>query len=234
MSPAALEAQPLGVFVALVVVALTVLLLALRALRGGARGDAVLLVGPCYSGKTALFTALRDGAAAKTVTSMEESAAAVSLGAKGEALQLVDLPGHPRLRSKLDAHAPRARCVVFVVDAVDFMSSARATAEQLYELLAHPALRRAKPALLLAANKSERVTAYSAEFIRKRLEKELEQLRSTRGALEDTSAKRGGDVGIGKAGEAFSFAHVPWKFATAAISVVGDDLEPLRAFVAAA
>jgi signal recognition particle receptor subunit beta len=44
-------------------------------------------------------------------------------------VHVVDVPGHARLKPKLDEVFPRAAGVVFVVDAQDFLSSMQASAE---------------------------------------------------------------------------------------------------------
>lgn len=36
-------------------------------------------------------------------------------------IHLVDIPGHPKLRQRFTAYADSAQCIVFLVDAVDFM-----------------------------------------------------------------------------------------------------------------
>jgi hypothetical protein len=66
---------------------------------------------------------------------MEENTARVALaaapGKRPRSVLLVDLPGHPRLRARLDAYAPAARALVFVVDGriSVFLPDVRATAE---------------------------------------------------------------------------------------------------------
>jgi signal recognition particle receptor subunit beta len=66
---------------------------------------------------------------------MAENAAtlrvAAAPGGRSREIRLVDLPGHPRLRGRLDAFAPAARALVFVVDGRDgvFIPGCRATAE---------------------------------------------------------------------------------------------------------
>ena len=152
---------PLAAAAAVLVVAalLLALLLARLLLAPRRRRDAVLLLGPCGAGKTALFglvrahttahTAislapclsrahachsatwhqLRDGVFGASVTSMAENVARVAVG--GREVTLVDLPGHPRLRGRLDAHATSARALVFLVDGRDgvFLPACRDTAE---------------------------------------------------------------------------------------------------------
>ena len=44
-------------------------------------------------------------------------------------MHFVDVPGHTRLKPKLDEVLPRAAGLVFVVDAQDFLCSMQAAAE---------------------------------------------------------------------------------------------------------
>jgi signal recognition particle receptor subunit beta len=44
-------------------------------------------------------------------------------------VHVVDVPGHARLKAKLDEVLPRAAGVVFVADAQDFLSSLQASVE---------------------------------------------------------------------------------------------------------
>ena len=91
-----------------------------RLLLGRRQRSSLLLVGSSCAGKTALFSRLTDGGSDEqgslgaTTPSMAENVAALRLG-RG-VTRLVDLPGHPRLRSRLDGYAADARGLVFVVD----------------------------------------------------------------------------------------------------------------------
>lgn len=44
-------------------------------------------------------------------------------------VHIVDVPGHSRLRPKLDEYLPQAAGTVFVVDALDFLPNCRAASE---------------------------------------------------------------------------------------------------------
>lgn len=44
-------------------------------------------------------------------------------------VHLVDVPGHSRLRTKLDEFLPQAASIVFVVDALEFLPNCRAASE---------------------------------------------------------------------------------------------------------
>jgi signal recognition particle receptor subunit beta len=96
-----------------------------RLLLGRRKRSSLLLVGSSGAGKTALFSRLTDGSRdgqstlCATTPSMAENVAALRLGKHGRgagASRVVDLPGHPRLRSRLDGYAADARGLVFVVD----------------------------------------------------------------------------------------------------------------------
>lgn len=55
--------------------------------------------------------------------------AAAAQGSGARPVTLVDVPGHPRVRGKLESYLDHARGVVFVVDSVDFMPKKTETAE---------------------------------------------------------------------------------------------------------
>lgn len=52
-------------------------------------------------------------------------------GQKGKIkpVHIVDVPGHSRLRPKLDEFFPQAAGIVFVVDALEFLPNCRAASE---------------------------------------------------------------------------------------------------------
>jgi hypothetical protein len=157
-----LEAQglPLPAIVALAIVVFWILAKLVFGTVGGSSsggGDSVLLVGACGAGKTSLFQMLRAGSTFEgSVTSMSENeerfAVEGKLGKKGvvsKQVHVVDLPGHPRLRAKVDKYLGGCKGVVFLVDAVDFTSQRRAVAEQLFDLLSNPVIQRRTVPILL-------------------------------------------------------------------------------------
>jgi GTPase SAR1 family protein len=138
---------------------------------------AALLAGPSGAGKTTLFHVLTAGDGGGpppphgTVPSMAENVGAARVA--GRAVPLVDAPGHPRLRALAASRAPSAKAVVFVVDASDFLPHKADAADALAALLA-PAARRRLPVLLLANKADKGAAAHSADFVRRRLEREVE------------------------------------------------------------
>eukprot|EP00270_Netrium_digitus_P002859 TRINITY_DN13227_c0_g1_i4.p1 TRINITY_DN13227_c0_g1~~TRINITY_DN13227_c0_g1_i4.p1 ORF type:complete len:194 (+),score=44.73 TRINITY_DN13227_c0_g1_i4:54-635(+) len=150
------------------------------ALRGSKR-DAIVLLGPCGAGKTALYFQLRDGSTHEgTVSSMESNEGRFALFQELEkkpkaakAVHLVDVPGHPRLRAKVEEALGQARALVFVIDALDFMPNLRQNAQFIYDVLRKRTVAQRRIPILVACNKTDKVTAHSVDFIRKQLEKEM-------------------------------------------------------------
>ncbi len=115
----------------------------------------------------------------------------------------MDAPGHPRLRGLGASHAPSADALVFVVDAAQFLAGKSEAADQLVGLLA-AGLGRKKgrrgrggggPPILLACNKADLGgAAYSPDFIRKRLEREVEAGRGAAGGTLAPPGEDGGDA----------------------------------------
>lgn len=49
-------------------------------------------------------------------------------------VEVVDIPGHPKVRGEATRFYARTKAILFLVDAVDFMAQKTAVAEQLYEV----------------------------------------------------------------------------------------------------
>lgn len=149
---------------------------------------------------------------------------------QGPLIRVIDIPGHPRIRGRyFDQHISPAAGIVFVIDSVDFMPRKTEAAEQLYEILTHPVVSKKRLPILLACNKADAgPKAHTVDFIRKRLERELDAVRETRGALDDIGSDHnnnnnnsngnggrggggGGGVYLGPIGEAFTFEALATK-----------------------
>lgn len=159
------------------------------------------------------------GAAPATHTSMTASSAVLS----EKNVQLVDLPGHPRLRSHLLAqHLGGAQGVVFVIDPATNAnaSNIQTTAEHLHVLLGLLRTMQLKgvrniPPVLLLLSKSDTWTAIqkqrSQERVRSALERELEKRRKASAAAGIAGQARLESIDelpSGSSGSVFSFFNI--------------------------
>ncbi|CAL9223518.1 unnamed protein product [Arabidopsis halleri] len=213
----------------------TICLLSIRLFRR-TKSNTVLLCGLSGSGKTMLFFQLRDGSSHQgAVTSMEPNESTFVLHnentrkGKVKPVHLVDVPGHSRLRSKLEEYLPRAAAVVFVVDALEFLPNIRAASEYLYDILTDASIVKNKIPVLLCCNKTDKVTAHTKEFIRKQMEKEIEKLRVSRSAI--STADIANDFTLGIEGEVFSFSHCQNKVTVAEASGLTGETDQVHEFI---
>ncbi|XP_076945244.1 uncharacterized protein LOC143616241 [Bidens hawaiensis] len=213
----------------------SILLLLIRVFKH-AISNTIVLTGLSGGGKTVLFYQLRDGSSHQgTVTSMEPNEGLFVLNSetskkgKIKVVHLVDVPGHSRLRPKLDKYLSRAAGIVFVVDAVEFLPNCRAASEYLYDILTKASVVKNKIPLLIFCNKVDKVTAHTKEFIRKQLEKEIDKLRTSRKAVSDADISN--EFTLGVTGEAFSFSQCVNKVTVAEASALTGEILPLEQFI---
>ncbi|GMY26263.1 signal recognition particle receptor subunit beta isoform X2 [Fagus crenata] len=206
------QIPPTQLYAALAVLLFTTLFFLFTRLFKRAKSDTIVLTGLSGSGKTVLFYQLRDGSSHQgTVTSMEPNEGTFVLHSettkkgKIKPVHLVDVPGHSRLRPKLDEFLPQAAGIVFVVDALEFLPNCRAASEYLYDILTKASVVKKKIPVLILCNKTDKVTAHTKEFIKKQMEKEVDKLRTSRSAI--SAADIANDYTLGIPGEAFSFSH---------------------------
>ncbi|MBA0554436.1 hypothetical protein Golob_013535 [Gossypium lobatum] len=210
------QIPPIQLYAAIAVLFISTLLLFSIRLFKRTKSNTIVLTGLSGSGKTVLFYVLRDGSSHQgTVTSMEPNEGTFVLNSESnkkgkiKSVHLVDVPGHSRLRPKLDEFLPQAAGIVFVVDAVEFLPSCPSVSEYLYDILTKASVVKKKIPVLICCNKSDKVTAHTKEFIRKQIEKEMcdhyEKLRASRSAI--SAADISNDFTLGVSGEVFSFTQ---------------------------
>ncbi|KAG0666697.1 hypothetical protein C6P46_004364 [Rhodotorula mucilaginosa] len=148
----------------------------------------VLLVGPLAAGKTALFSKLAYGHVQPTHTSMKENETVITHKWNGvdkheladeksdsadldPPLHLVDIPGHPRLRTRsLAQYLPAADGIVFTIDGAAGLTgkNVRDAAEHLHVLLSLLALQSTRqshlPPLLILLTKSDMSASSSSSL----------------------------------------------------------------------
>ncbi|KAD5802684.1 hypothetical protein E3N88_14044 [Mikania micrantha] len=129
---------------------------------------------------------------------------------KIKAVHLVDVPGHSRLRHKLDEYLPRAAGMY------------------LYDILTKASVVKRKIPLLILCNKVDKVTAHTKDFIRKQLEKEI-YLRTSRKAVSDADISNEFTLGVTE--EAFSFSQCINKVTVAESAGLTGEILPLEQFI---
>ena len=163
-------------------------LLFVRVLFGGKgkrslpRADLALIVGQSGSGKSALFFHWSmPGTKLQTITSQSTNRGKVLSGC---CLEIVDFPGHPSLWQGALSLLPRAKKIVYLIDATADKVKLKAVAENLYDLLAAKTLRN-DTQLLICRSKTDLKEAKPLESILKTVNDEIELLRTSRSrALE--------------------------------------------------
>lgn len=199
------------------------------------RGNAALILGPCGSGKTSVFFRLRDGEEVQTVSSLAPARDSFEIKA-GEAedqklgpLEVVDFPGHLRMRGKANDMVKEARCIIYLVDAED-KPKLKDVAEHFYELFTHPDVLELHTPMLVACNKSDLTSARTEKFIVEEIEREIEQMRVSRAATLEGQDQA--DSYLGVDGEKFKLLeHAPCPIQTCRISAKKNQLDPLYDFL---
>ena len=187
-------------------------------------GKSLLLVGLAEAGKTTIFSRLTLGKFVPTVTSMKQNNA--EYPAKKRTLEIVDLPGHDRLRSKYwEDYKSNATGIVFVVDSQSFLSNVRDVADFLYTVLADPVVNKRRVPVLIACNKQDEAKAKSAKVIQNQLEKEINTIRATRlAALESTDGSSSDTVIIGNHERDFQYSDLRLSIEFVNCSASDDDI----------
>lgn len=198
------------------------------------RGQLALLLGQCGAGKTSIFFRLRDGEEVQTVSSLKPLKDTFQLRPQEDAetfgpIEVVDYPGHQRLRGKVAEILKDARCILYVVDSED-KQRLKDVAENLYEILTHPDILELHTPILLACNKVDLATARPDKFILDEIDREMEQMRLSRAATLEGQDQADSYLGI--EGEKFKLLeHSPCPIQTCRISAKKLQLEPLYDFL---
>jgi len=196
------------------------------------RGRLLLLLGQCGSGKTTLFFQLRDpNEEVRTVSSQKANRdkMLIQQGQDGGEplgpIEVVDCPGHLRMRGRQLSYMQEARCIVYVIDAED-KQRLKDVAEHLYEILTHPDVIQLHIPILLACNKCDLPGARTEKFIVEEVEREMEAMRVSRGATLEGQDQADSYLGID--GEKFRLLeHAPCPIQTCIISAKKGQLSPL-------
>ena len=189
--------------------------------------DLILLLGGCGSGKTSLF--YRWSSPGHKIATVPSQTANRGKVLPNSTLEVVDYPGHPRLRTGLAPLLARAGKIVYLVDAAAGIDSLKAVAEDIFGLLVAKTLR-PDAQLLVCCNKADLPRAQSPSAVEKILNAEIERLRTSR--TQELEGENAADNYLGVDDEKFdirSHAPVPVSFATC--SVATGRIEDIESFL---
>mmetsp|Transcript_33964 Transcript_33964/g.97842 ORF Transcript_33964/g.97842 Transcript_33964/m.97842 type:complete len:257 (-) Transcript_33964:109-879(-) len=200
---------------------------------GGRRkkGDALLLLGQTGAGKTTFFFRLRDDVEVQTVSSLKTLRDKFTIKAleNSPTLDVIDCPGHQRMRGRAAELLKEARCIVYLVDSED-KPRFKDVAEHLYELFTSPEVLELHTPILLALNKSDLPKARTEKYIIDELDREIEIMRGSRGATLE--GQDSADSYLGVEGEKFKLLeHAPCPIQTCRVSVKQPALEPVLEYI---
>ena len=182
-------------------------------------GEYVILYGPSSSGKTALFYQLKTGQFKETVSSLKQNKCVITLTRSDEdvsSMEVVDYPGHEKLRQGLVKLLDRAKLIVFMIDPSD-KAGLKDGAEKLFDLLSNEKL---SAPVLLVLSKSDKANQKSLKYLMTELEREIERMRKSK------DGEDGRFLGID--GKVFSFDQSPVPVKFTSCSAKTDDLHNLK------
>ncbi|KAF9645119.1 hypothetical protein BDM02DRAFT_3189977 [Thelephora ganbajun] len=155
--------------------------------------NSVLFVGAPDAGKTAILSSLAFHQQLPTHASLQTNSSLITLPNVKKPVQVVDIPGHPRIRVQYRDYFNDAKAIVFVVDASTVSRNGAAVAEHLHQIL-HSFMSispsQSSPALIILAHKSDLLASTTSSSstpadqmainrVRTILERELEKRRQS-------------------------------------------------------
>ncbi|GMI28670.1 hypothetical protein TrRE_jg1419, partial [Triparma retinervis] len=141
--------------------------------------DAVVLFGPCSSGKTVLLHSLLGIDNLTTITSM-----AVTEKVSPPLPPLIDCPGHPRLLATTSLYLRRAKTILFIVDS-SAAKALPAAGSMLYKVLTSPHIEGCS-SILVVCSKSDLPLSKSPLRVRSALTSTVDSLRISASTTEVT------------------------------------------------
>lgn len=203
--------------VSLVIATIVALLFLYRIVsKSGRRQDLLLLLGPCGTGKTSLFYLWRNKRVPDTVTSQIANRGFV-LREKGVKEEIIDCPGHARLRNAVYELIPRAKKIVYLLDP----STVKEAAEDLFQLFVLPTLS-PKTEMMLCLNKTDKYGSDVMDLVNQ-LNKEFK-------TLQKTKSEDGQYVGI--EGEDFNILeHAPIQVLAGSACIKNGIVEQIEKFL---
>ena len=186
------------------------------------RRQAVLICGPCDSGKTLFFYKMMNKTTVETFTSMKENIGVLNVPKNRK---IIDLPGHERIRYKyLDQQKDSAIGIIYLLDASTISKQIRDATEFLFRILSDPTIHSNRTPILVICNKQDMTMNKGASVIERELAKEIGLLRDTHaGTLQGTDGSMDNHIFLGKQDKDFSFADLKVPVDFCETSVLNED-----------
>ena len=187
------------------------------------------LVGCAGSGKTKLFYHLTTKQNFSTVTSQTKNEFKIMLNK--QEVQLVDLPGHPRIRTSVLSTIKVADLLVFVIDSETVLNSISDIANLLYDVLCTPELIKKNVPILIVGSKTDIVGSRSIDIIEKELQSEIGFIRDNRQQSNYVDSSERSSFFLGEEGKEFEFSQLVNPISFATCSVNNDDSSQVMDFI---
>jgi signal recognition particle receptor subunit beta len=192
------------------------------------RDKEVILLGLADSGKSALFYHLVANKALPTFTSQVHNEQRLQIGEKS--VNLVDMPGHPRLRTELMHRLKTVTAIIFVIDAGTVLPKITDIANLLYDILSRNEVLLKKLPVFIVASKSDLPGSRQPELIRSRLQEEMGYIRDNRkksNYVEDGDSQ----LFLGREDQEFDFEHLTHEVTFGSCSVNAGNTAQVREFL---
>ncbi|KAM9989330.1 hypothetical protein ACTFIY_005387 [Dictyostelium cf. discoideum] len=175
------------------------------------RGVNIAILGLSNAGKTALLLNLTNvDKKISTHTSITTNNG-VYITENKKKLPIIDVPGNGKAKASLPKILSNSACIIYVIDGTTFIDNSTQEAQYLYDILTNESVYQKKIPVLVFNNKMDLDSTIDTEQVKNILERELDDLRRTRGAtpivLGQEEDKK--DIYLGIEGTAFQFDHLP-------------------------
>ena len=189
----------------------------------------LLLVGLSGSGKTALFYQLVAKSKIPTVTSQVKNEFILNEGKK--TYTLIDMPGHPRIRTEVMSAIKTATAIIFAIDSETVLRNMNNIANFLYDILSSFEIIKNKVPILILATKADILGARDIDTIQQELESEIDYIRSIR--LKSNYVQEGEteQIFIGEEGKEFAFKQISNPIHYGTCSVNNNDVQQVDEFI---
>ncbi|EGC39588.1 hypothetical protein DICPUDRAFT_147655 [Dictyostelium purpureum] len=195
------------------------------------RGNNIIILGLSNSGKTALFLDLTLEKEIATHTSISPNNGVYQVNSKK--LPIIDVPGNEKIKASLPKILQNAGCIIYTIDVTEFIDNATQEAQYLYDILTNESVFSKRIPIMIFINKMDIGSSIDVAEVTSILEKELDDLRKTRGAsptvLGQEDDKK--DIYLGNEGSSFQFDQIPNEVTFSKGSATQNECEDIKNFI---